>query len=112
MRFVSALALAAGLFAAGTAAAESGYDVPPSACAAVIENKLAELKVSRGDIDKISLSPRMQNTGDDNSRVVGIDAWVRYKTCAGSLIIDMERDCRVRQVYSRGACMIPGVKAF
>ncbi len=112
----SAFAIAAGfatvLSAASTARAESGTVTTPETCNSTIDQRLSDLKVNRADLDKISIFPRYENRDDQTNRVLGFDAWVRFKGCTGALVIDLERDCRVRQVYTRGQCRVPGVKAF
>ncbi len=106
------LALPLALCMAGPVAADGGVEIPPNACAAQIDGKLTELKINRADLDRISVSPRRDNHNDDNQRTVGIDVWVRYKVCPGSLVLDLSTDCRVNQAYTRGRCSVPGVRAY
>lgn len=108
-----AVGLAVGIvcaLAAAGAAADGGKEIPLSACSPVVEQKLTALAVNRADIDTIQMSPRYSNQDDETNRMLGLDAWVRLKSCPGSLIIDMFRDCSVRQVYMSGRCTLPGVK--
>lgn len=105
-------AFAVSLVMAGPAAAEGGLLTTPGACSAAIDKKIADLSIARGDIDRIAISPRYSNQDDETNRLLGIDAWVYLKSCAGALVIDMERDCSLRQVYTRGRCTLPGIKAY
>ncbi len=81
-------------------------------CQPVVEDILARLDSAASDIRQIQYSPQIEDTGDDNSRTVGFDAWVRFQSCPGALIVDLTTACRVRQVYTRGPCRFPGVKAY
>ncbi len=56
----------------------------------------AGFKVTSGDL--------CQAVVDENLRKLAIDA-------QGALVIDLTQACRVRQVYTRGACRLPGIKS-
>ncbi len=80
-------------------------------CQPVVEDIFARLDIAPSDIRRIQYSPQIEyTTGDENSRIVGFDAWVRFQSCPGALIVDLTTACRVRQVYTRGPCGFPGVK--
>ena len=76
-------------------------------CEATVAERLDRLNVSPSDIRGIFYEAR-RRIGRNNDRVVGILAWVSLKSCRGSVVIDMSRHCRVRQVYGRGACDLGG----
>ncbi len=76
-------------------------------CEATVAERLDRLNVEPSDIRGISYVPE-RGGGRDGGRVVGILAWVSLHSCRGSLVIDMSRHCRVRQVYGRGACDLGG----
>jgi hypothetical protein len=80
-------------------------------CEPVVEEQLDRIQVDRSDIEKIFYTRQLRGSGE-NARVVGVDGWVRFHSCKGYLVIDMNNQCRVRQVYTRGECKIPGVKSF
>jgi hypothetical protein len=111
IRLVFAVSLLVSLWAA-KAVAESGFIMPQNACSPTIDKELGAHSVNRADIDRISIAPRYENRGNETNRVLGIDAWVRFKSCPGYLVIDMERNCSLRQVYTSGRCSVPGVKGF
>ena len=48
----------------------------------------------------------------DDDFVIGVNAWVYLKSCPGSVVVDMDTTCRVRQGYSRGDCRIKGIEHF
>ncbi len=81
-------------------------------CQPVVEDLLARLDIASSDIRRIQYSPQIEYSGDENSRTVGFDAWVRFQSCPGALIADLTTACRVRQAYTRGPCHFPGVKAY
>ena len=91
--------------AIGTIAAPA--EAAGSSCVAAATERLNRLNVEPSDIRKIScLEDR--SGGRDGGRVVGITAWVSLRSCEGSVVIDMSRQGRVRQVYGRGACDLGG----
>ncbi len=76
-------------------------------CEATVAERLDRLNVEPSDIRGISYVQE-RGGGQDGGRVVGFLAWVSLKSCRGSLVIDMSRHCRVRQVYGRGECDLGG----
>ncbi|MCB2100636.1 MAG: hypothetical protein KDE22_07185 [Rhodobacterales bacterium] len=70
---------------------------------------LADLKVDPADIRLVDYVT--QYDARPNHRVIGYEAFVSFKSCPGNLVIDMNRDCHVRQVYTRGDCRVDGVPA-
>ncbi len=76
-------------------------------CEATVAERLDRLNVEPSDIRGISYVP-IRSGGRDHRRVVGILAWVSLQSCRGSVVIDMSRHCRIRQVYGRGACDLGG----
>ena len=76
-------------------------------CEATVVERLDRLNVEPSDISGISYVP-IRRGGRDHKRVVGILAWVSLQSCRGSVVIDMSRHCRIRQVYGRGECDLGG----
>lgn len=102
---------AAAIFWVAAATADI-FDLPPSnACAPAIDAKLSELKISRAEFDILAPSPRY-SPEDESPRFLGYDVWANFKSCRGSLVIDLDASCSTRQVYTRGQCSMPGVKAY
>ncbi len=81
-------------------------------CAPAVQERLDQLQVDQGDISEIIYDPIYEYDADENRRMSNINAWVRFSSCKGALIVDMLPNCYVRQVYTRGECKVPGVKAF
>lgn len=80
-------------------------------CLAKVTGVLDELGIAQEQRREISVVSRIVTTRD-GSFVAGYDAWVRLTTCSGALIVDLRRDCRVKQTYTRGDCSVAGVKGF
>jgi hypothetical protein len=76
-------------------------------CEATVSDRLDRLNVNPSDIRGISYDLQ-RNRGRNSDRVVSILAWVSLHSCKGSLVVDLSPQCRVRQVYGRGACDLGG----
>ena len=76
-------------------------------CEPTVLDQIRVAGISSDDVRRI----QTRDTRGDNNRTVGYNAWVNLETCPGTFIVDMRRDCGVRQVYTRGMCAIPGVKS-
>ena len=94
-------ALALGLLSALPAEAARTY------CEAAVSERLDRLNVDSSDVRGIFYETQRQRTRVSD-RVIGILAWVSLHSCKGSLIVDLSPQCRVRQVYGRGACDLGG----
>ncbi len=100
--------------ASHTAVAQSSFpERNPSSrgCEAVVQAEIDRIQLPRSRIERIQISPQTQDIRD-NRRTVGFDGWVRLNDCPGSVVVDMDTSCGVRQVYARGMCEVPGVKTF
>ncbi len=86
-------------------------DPPVGRCLPVVEREIDRIALPRSRIDRIQISRREQDIRGSR-RTTGFDGWVRLNDCPGSLVVDMDKNCRVRQVYSHGMCDVPGVKSF
>ena len=80
-------------------------------CETVVTERLNQLDIDIADIRSIYYVRRIR-TGRENDRVIGIDAWVNFHSCKGSLVINMSRHGHVRQVYTRGECEVPGISNY
>ncbi len=76
-------------------------------CERTVTERLDRLNVDRSDVRGISYHAQRAG-GRESDRVVRILAWVSLQSCKGNLVIDMDRHCRVRQVYGRGECSLGG----
>ena len=63
--------------------------------------------MSPSDIRGISYDAQ-RSRGRNSDRVLSILAWISLHSCQGYVIVDLTPQCRVRQVYGRGACNLGG----
>jgi hypothetical protein len=77
-------------------------------CAAAVDQEITRIGLSPDRIENIAIGSTMSD--GDNARIVGYNAWVRVKSCDGTLVIDMRRNCQVRDTYTLKNCEIVGVK--
>ncbi len=91
--------------------ADGAFVNPPYVrCEAVVDQRLDQINVDRTDIKKIFYTRKHRGRGANEGDVEqGTIAWVRFHSCKGYLVIDLDYFCRVRQVYTRGQCKIPGI---
>lgn len=82
-------------------------DAARTYCEATVHQSLDSLGVSPSDIREISYDVQRSN-GRNSDRVISILAWVSLQSCRGNVVVDLTPRCRVRQVYSRGACDLGG----
>jgi len=82
----------------------------PHRCGKQAVARMAQLDVPESEIKKIVFSEVRED--DRSNRLLGYDAWVELKQCRGSVVINMSRDCEIKQTYTRGACKITGLKSY
>jgi hypothetical protein len=75
-------------------------------CEAEVGESLDLLEVAPSDIREITYDA--QYSGRDNRRLVRLLAWVGLHSCKGYVIVDLTRQCTVREVYGRGECNLGG----
>ena len=98
------MALAAAVFLAALA----GVPVLASEvdCAPAVERTIQDLAIDRSDIRRMQTFTR---TTGRFARWPQMEVWIWFESCKGNIVIDLQPrpDCRVKQVYSRGACSLP-----
>ena len=80
-------------------------------CQAAVNEILHKLAIDADDVRSLQFSPTYEIDDEGNRHSIGTDVWVRLRSCQGALVIGL-RACRVRQVYTRGDCRLPGIKSF
>ena len=106
-RRVAAAIVALGLVLAGTPALAGKYP----RCEATVAERLGEYGISEADVAGIDYVPQIRKSR--TTRIVrGVKAWVSLNACKGSMVIEMNTRCRVKQAYTRGQCRVPGLKSF
>ena len=105
--------VAAGLVMVGPSAAQvdARSATTPHRCLATVEAEIGRVGLVEARIEAIQIAQQIRQIGD-NMRTVGFDGWVRLNDCAGSMVVDMDTRCGVRQTYVRGMCGVDGVKTF
>ncbi len=86
-------------------------------CEGEVADRLAALSIDDADVAGISTVPKYVARAQFglprvSSDFDGVTAWVSLNSCKGSLVIDLNRRCRINQTWSRGECRVPGVKSF
>jgi hypothetical protein len=100
--------LVAGLMLAATPA--FGGNTPR--CESTVAERLAEYGIGGGEVSGIYYVAKVVAPGRTGRRIRGVTAWVSLVSCEGSLVIDLNNSCRVKQAYTRGQCRLPGLKNF
>lgn len=105
--------LSVGSLACAVFMAVAGIWSPASAepCERTVAAELERLQIAPERVQDIVYQRRIR-TSRNGAHVVGYEAWVDLSDCRGSLVIDMSRRCRVKQVYTRGECRVLGVPAY
>jgi len=89
--------------------------VPPAlaadnACEAAVSERLARMNIDSGDVRSTGLAARIGTRRGGS--VTGYDAWVNLKSCRGSIVLHLNRRCRVKDVYSKGECKFPDLPHY
>ncbi len=79
-------------------------------CEAVVKDRIGQANIDAADIRKVSYIARRRAGRSGLSD--GVDAWVSFHSCKGSLVISMNRQCHVKQIYTRGDCQFPGFSNY
>ena len=111
MRAIPCLAFGFVCFMAATPS-KANAQFRPRTCESVVQERLDQLPVDQGDISELTYDPIYEYDAEENRRLDRINAWVRFGSCRGALIVDMLPSCYVKQVYTHGECKVTGVKAF
>ena len=80
-------------------------------CENAVAAQLEQLQIAPAEVAGITYQRRIR-TSRNGAHVVGYEAWVDLAACRGSLVVDFGRRCRIKQLYTRGECRVPGVAAF
>ena len=72
----------------------------PAACHAAVDSELQRLAIDSARIESLSLVPRINNK--EIGSISGYGAWVSLAETPGSLVMNLSRNCRVKDVYPSG----------
>ncbi len=86
-------------------------------CESEVADRLAELNVAEADIAGISTIPKYVARAQFGLPRVskdfnGVTAWGNLDSCKGSVVIDLNRRCRINQSWTKGECRVDGIKSF
>jgi len=79
-----------------------------NACNTTVASALDAYKVPAGSIRDLSYSERLLTENGD-SEVVGYTAWMHLTDQPGSLVVDVDDECRFGQIYTRDGAKLAGV---
>ena len=82
--------------------------VPPR-CNAEVQEHLAALPLYEGEITDVRVIEGVNLADDFGPEVFGVDAWVRLESCSGFLVLNLNKNCFLRQAYTRGDCEVQGL---
>ena len=106
-----AIGAAALILAAGGASADPYFEGYGGQCRLTVTRVMADLGVPPQDIRFFELQPITQNR-QTRPLVVGMRGWIGLHSCQGSLVVDMSRTCRVRNVYGKDGCEFEGAGRY
>ncbi len=78
-----------------------------SICAQAVNQKIQETGLKPGDV--LSNTITVDRAGKEGG-VLGYIAWIRLKSCqSGYLMMNMQTDCTIFEVFTSGKCNVSGV---
>jgi len=77
-------------------------------CTPTVASALDAYHVQPGSIRDLFYTQRI-SSGADESRLVGYTAWMHLTDQPGSLVVDVDKECRFQQAYTRGGANLAGV---
>ena len=80
-------------------------------CAPAVVAALTEVGLSAASFDRVVLEAHYARIGD-NDFVTGYTAWGDLAGCKGYVVVQVDAGCRSTQIYSRGACPVPGLTHY
>jgi hypothetical protein len=83
----------------------------PHRCAGAVVEALDNLGVTPEQV-KRTVFISQTDDGQGRSIVTGYEAWIDLKSCKGTLVAKMYRQCGIWEIYSRGACDFSGLKNY
>ena len=73
-------------------------------CGEPVRKRILELGIEQKDVNGVRFFTRTAF-----GTVTGYDAWVRFHSCTGNLVVVLTRACHFRQSYWRGDCPSEGM---
>jgi len=77
-------------------------------CTPTVASALDAYHVQPGSVRDLFYTQRMSNETDE-SRIIGYTAWMHLTDQPGSLVVDVDEECRFQQAYTRDGANLAGV---
>ncbi len=78
-----------------------------SICAQAVNQKIQDIGLKPGDV--LSKTIIVDRAGKEGG-IMGYKAWTRLKSCqSGYLMMNMQTDCTIYEVFTSGKCNVSGV---
>ncbi len=74
------------------------------ACKAAVRERLDRMGVSPNNVRSISFTISRRGNRRSGTSPKGYNGWVRLNSCSGHLVMDLDLQCRVKRVYTKGNC--------
>ena len=81
-------------------------------CAVEVDEHLDKFPFYEGEVKDIRIMERTNIADDFGPEVFGVDAWIRLNSCSGYLVLNLSRNCFLRQAYTRGDCSVEGLSNY
>lgn len=82
-------------------------------CKATIESVLEKYEIEESNIRKMYVINQYTGGGAGGGGWLEYrNGWVDLKSCKGSLVVKMDPDCDIEEVFTRYGCKIPGLKKY
>ncbi len=72
-------------------------------CAPQVSQAFAQFDIDPEDVTSYSVLP-VKQLREGSNLIIGWEAYVNRKSCPGTTVIQMKRDCQVSGRYSQGGC--------
>ena len=79
-------------------------------CEAVVIDQIDRSDFDAADVRKIAFTA--QRLSGQSGMVRGFDASVSFNSCKGSLVVSMNKECRIKQIYTRGDCRSAQIPSY
>ena len=75
-------------------------------CLAEARSQIPALGISSDRLKSVNSVAVTGGGAGDVLRVVGVEAWLTLDDCNGSVVIVMDKFCRLKDAYARGNCQV------
>ncbi len=72
-------------------------------CAPQVAQALTQFNIDPQDVISYSVLP-VQQFREGGKKLIGWEAYLNRKSCPGTTVIEMKRDCQIKGRYGQGGC--------